>query len=159
MAKQYLVTVLAAYNQEEVLTITRPLSPRDAVKKALVLAEEVAMIGRTQRFLEPQELRRLRRTIAQLEGVGNEPSQKLSDILSMEYAAMQEVAKAHPLSTMFWDATRHVPPPATVTVVSSWNHDMEALSVMEERLRQAGYDVVHALAGTQARLLSHRALA
>ena len=157
MAKQYLVTVLAAYNQQEVLTITRPLSPRDVVKKALGLAEEVATIEHTQRFLAPQELRKLRRTIAQLEKVGNEPSQRLSNILSMEYAAMQETAKAHPLSTMFWDTTRHVPPPAAVTVVSSWNHDIEALSVMEERLRLAGYDVVHALAGPQARPLSHRA--
>jgi hypothetical protein len=147
MARRSLITVVAAYNHEAVLSVTPPLNPRDTVGTVLELAERMVMIGPSQRYLDPQDFRRLRRTIGQLERVGNAPSQKLSELLSLEYAAMQEAAGTHPLSALFSDATRRIPPPATVTVVSLWNHDLEALSVTEEKLKQAGYRVVHALPG------------
>ena len=142
MARESMMAVIAAYNHESVLEVSRPLGPRDTVKRALDLAEQIVLLPPTQRFLQPQEVVRLRRTISQLERVGTDSSQKLSDILSVEYKAMHETTRDHPLSALFIDAQRHISPPATVTVVSTWNHDFEALSVTADRLRQAGYNVV-----------------
>ena len=142
MAEEDIPMALAVYDQEKVLAVTKLLSPREAVKRTLMLAGEITLINPSERFLDPQEVKRLRRTIALLDTVDTEPARRLSDILKMEYTAMDLAAKEHPLSTILTETMRHVPPPATMTVVSPWNHDIDALSVMLEKVQRKGYSVV-----------------
>ncbi len=142
LARDAIPAALAAYDQEKVLASTRILNPRETVKKALELAENMVLVEAVERFLQPPEVKRLRRAMGQLEDAHTNPSRRLYEILRMEYITLENAAKVHPLARALMGTIEHVPPPATITLVSPLNHDIDALSMTIERLAERGYNVI-----------------
>lgn len=139
LAQEGVPTALAAYNHEDVL-LTAPLSnPRETLKRALKLAQNIIMVPAEERFLQPPDIRGLKRAISQLRGVETEPGRRLADILSVEHEALQEAARSHAATKALRKATEHTPPPAMITVISHLNHDVEALAVILDKLEGRGY--------------------
>jgi len=142
LAREAIPTALAVYDHKEVVAVTAAENPRQALVRTLKLAQGITLHQPGERFLGPPDLRRLRRTITQLEGAEAEPAQKLITILRTEYEALQQVARYHPATRALIEATDRTPPPALVVVISLSTDDIEALAVTLERLKKRGYDTV-----------------
>lgn len=142
MARNALPAAVVAYDGENVLSATKLLTPREIVKKALALTEKMALVEPIERFLHPQEIGSLNSTITQLNNVDTQPAQRLCNMLRMEYTAMERTALEHPLSVALSQTISHVRPPATITLVSLLNHDMDATSVLVEKLMHSGYRIL-----------------
>jgi len=142
LARESIPTGLAAYSQKEVLVTTSPTNPRDTLKKALSLTQNILVIKPLEKTLQPPEILRLNRSIGQLERVKTESAQKLAEILQLEHKAILEAAKDHPASQALKKTVELTPPPAIITVVSLMSHDADALAITLEKMREKGYKSV-----------------
>jgi uncharacterized protein (DUF58 family) len=142
LAKEAVPTALAVYNHKEVIASTHPINPREALKRAMKLTRNIKVMEYSEKFLQPPDMRRLRRTISQLKQAKIEQAQKLVEILKLEYAAIQKTAGDHPASLALTKTAENAQSPAFISVVSPWNHDAEALTVTLERLESKGYNTI-----------------
>jgi uncharacterized protein (DUF58 family) len=142
VAREGAPIALTAYNHEEVVTATPMLNSREALKRALKLVRNITEVELPQRFLDPPDLRGIRRALNQLQQIESEPGQRLKELLSWEYQVIYQTAETHPAVKGLAETLEHVPPPATIMVLSAWSHDVEALLVTLERLERKGYKVL-----------------
>ena len=133
---------LAAYNQREVVEATPLIAPNAMMRKVLQLIEEAVCLEPVVRFLQPPDMRRLRRTQKGLEDVGSEPAQRLAAILGMEREAVQRATAQHPAALALRQTTSFVAPPAVIIAISCYNHDAEALTTTLSGLEDRGYRVL-----------------
>jgi len=131
-------TAVAAYDEVQVRAATAPLAPRELVQKALQLGQEVVLVMPLERYIQPPDIRQLRISLGQLKDTNLEAGRKLREILDFERKAIEEGAKEHPMREALNRVLAHTLPPVTVTVISSWDHDSEALSVVLEELARKG---------------------
>jgi len=142
LAKEAVPMALAIYDHNDVVVVTPAQNGRQALLRVLKLAQDISLYQPGERFLGPPDLRRLRRTIAQLEGAKAEPAQKLMNILRTEYEALQQAARHHPATRALSKAAESTPPPALIVVISLSPDDIEALEVALGRLKKRGYEAV-----------------
>jgi len=142
LATEAIPTALAAYDQKNVIETTNAMNPRETLKKALKLTQNITIAEPLQRTLDPQNVKRLRRSINQLEQATTKPAQKLAEILKLEYQILQETAKEHPAGRALTKAAEATLAPAVITVVSPLSHDADALTVTLEKLERKGYSTV-----------------
>jgi len=142
LARESIPSTLAAYSHEEVLATIPLLNPREMLKKTLKLSRSISLFESAERFLQPLDIQRLRRTITQLEQAKIEPAQKLKQLLQIEYEAIQEGVEDHPATRALTQMVKKVPPPAVIAMVSLWNHDAQALLVTLDKLKRRGYRVI-----------------
>ncbi len=140
LAGAIIPAAIAAYDHKQVLAVTPPLDSRDLVKEALQLGQEVVFITPLNRYIQPPDIRQLNISLRQLQGTSLETARKLREILQIERKAIEEGVKEHPAKEALNRVTAHALPPATITVISSWNHDNEALSLTLEELKGRGYN-------------------
>ncbi len=142
-AQEGIPLALATYDDADVILATGLVESREMLKSALRLSGEIRQSKTGEHLLAAPNLPRLRRAVRglALNGTGDEPG-RLADLLEREIESLEDLAQAHPLTIALRRALRAVPPPATVTVVSAWNHDMEALAVTVPRLERRGYRVL-----------------
>jgi hypothetical protein len=146
-AREGVATALAAYDQQEMALATASLHPRESLKRALKLSERVTILARHDRLLALPNLPRLRRRVRILGGDGIDGGGAgFGKMVQLELEALEQLARDHPLTVALPRVWRGSPPPATVTVISQWNHDAEALAVVLPRLRGQGYAVLDLLA-------------
>jgi uncharacterized protein (DUF58 family) len=142
LATEALPAALAVYNQKEVLAVTPQRSPRETLKKALELTEKITIVEPKEKVLQPLEMRRLKRSISQLEQAKTETAQKLKEVLELESEAYQQAAKQHPASQALMKAVQLTKVPAVITVASPMGYDSDALLLILEQLREKGYSIV-----------------
>jgi hypothetical protein len=142
LARAIIPTSIAAYNHECVLAATPYLEPRNLVRKALELGQQVVLVTPVKRYLHPTDIRQLRTSIKQLEGKTMEAVKKLRNILEIEMKAIEEIARVHPLREALDRVTGHNPTPATITVVSTRSQDNEALYFVLEQIERKGYGAI-----------------
>ena len=132
--------VIAAYTLEGVHVATRGLPPRESVRVALRLSDEVVTLTPQRRLLEPPNLLRLRRIARNLAAAyRGQTAPGIHRMIELETETLEEIAAAHPA----WAAARHImqvaAPPATASLITHWNHDADALAVVVARLTSSGY--------------------
>jgi len=142
LAQESIPTALAVYNHQKVVLTTTVIEPRETLKQSLSLVKDITSVEFAPRFLQPPDIGKLRRNITQLKQVTSEPAQRLLNMLSFEYQAMEEAAKNHPATLALSLAMRHTPPPAIIVLVSQLNHDAEALLVTTEKLSRRGFATI-----------------
>ena len=134
---------LAAYNEHEPVLVTGLSHPRETLKNALRVSKEISLTSGQTRLLAPPDMLHLRRTAQNLGGIGTDgPQAALGQLLVQEIESLEDLAQGHPLSLALPGGLRGNPPPATLILVSRWNHDAEALAVVLPRLKQQGYRVL-----------------
>jgi uncharacterized protein (DUF58 family) len=139
-AREGMPSALAAYNHQETVLVTGPLPPRETLKHALRVSGEIALVRPEERVLAPPNLLHLRRSVRNLGGNGSgKAGSALGEILQREMETLEDLAHAHPLTSALRRGLKGTPPPATITVISRWNHDAEALAVTLPRLQGQGY--------------------
>jgi uncharacterized protein (DUF58 family) len=141
-AMESMPTALAVYNQAEVFAAIAPMNPREALKKTLQLTEKIRIVEPSEKVLQSEKMRGLRRSIGQLEGVKSDSTQKLIDVLKLEYDANQEAAINHPAGIALSKIIEGTPPPAILTVISSLSINDDALSITLDRLKEKGYSIL-----------------
>ncbi len=141
-AMESMPTALAVYNQGEVFAAIAPMNPREALKKTLELTEKIRIVEPSEKVLQSVKMRRLKRSIGQLEGVKSDSTQKLIDVLRLEYEANREAAINHPAGRALAKIIEGTPPPAILTVISSLSVDDDALSITLDSLKEKGYSVL-----------------
>jgi uncharacterized protein (DUF58 family) len=142
-ARQGMPIKILAYNQREPMLATGPMSGRQGVKRALQLSTRVAHAPGLERVLAPPDASRLRKSIRQLEVADeNGDAAPLRRLLSLELTALEDLASRHPLTYLVRTLLERGPHDATVTLVSHWTHDADALAIALPLLRSRGYRVI-----------------
>ncbi len=142
LARENIPTALAAYNHQNVVLSTAIIEPLEMLRQALSLLREIIVVKFADRYLEPTDIAKIRRNIRQLQQTDSEPAQRLLDILNFEHRSIEEVARSHPATLALASATRQVPPPAMILLVSQLNHDAEAILVTAEKLAKRRFTTI-----------------
>jgi hypothetical protein len=104
------------------------------LRNTLSIVREIKVVDLYGRYLEPTSIGRIRRTVKQLKEADSEPARRLMDILNFEHHFLEETAKNHPATLALSTATKQVPAPAMILLVSQLNHDAQAILVTAEKL-------------------------
>ncbi|MFC1916266.1 DUF58 domain-containing protein [Chloroflexota bacterium] len=142
LAQETIPTALAVYNHQRVVLTTPVTDPREILRWTLALVKDITSTNFAHRFLQLSDLRRLRRDIAELKQSTSEPAQRLLDMLNFEYQAIEKAARNHPATLALLLATEQAPPPATIVLISQFNHDAEALMVTTEKLSRRKFTTI-----------------
>ncbi len=142
LAREDVPMVFAAYTDEDIVSVTPVLSPRQAVLHALHLVGTMREVARPTRVLQAAQLARLRRRVERLLASNAGPAARLARVLEFEYRAHVTRAKQHPGLQAVLKAADQLLSPAALLVTSSGPDDPEAIELALERLRIRG---VHAL--------------
>jgi uncharacterized protein (DUF58 family) len=142
LAKESLPAALAVYNNHEVIAATRPISPRETLKKTLEITEKITIDEPKEKVLQPFEISRLKRSISQLETTKTDSAQKLKEILLFESEANQQAAKQHPAMLALMKTALLAGTPTVITVASPISYDSDALLLGLEQLRKKGFRIV-----------------
>jgi uncharacterized protein (DUF58 family) len=134
LAKENIPTSLAAYNHETVILCMDITDPLEMLRNTLSIVREIKVVDLNGRYLEPTSIARIRRTVKQLKEADSEPARRLMDILNFEHHFLEETAKNHPATLALSTATKQVPAPAMILLVSQLNHDAQAILVTAEKL-------------------------
>ena len=139
LARQAIPTALAAYNHERVILTTAVTEPKEILRQALLLVNNINLVESTHRYLQPAAMGRLRRNITLLKRATSEPAQRLLGMLDFEYRAIERAARNHTATTALSQVVRRISPPAIIVLVSQMGHDAEALLVTTDKLTRRGF--------------------
>jgi len=142
LAREDISSALAAYNHRGAILNTAVTDPLEILRQALSLMREIKLVKFADRHLEPTDIAKIRRNIIQLKKADSEPAQRLLGMLNFEYRAIEEAAKTHPSTIALSDATKQVPAPALILLVSQLNHDAEAILVTAEKLSRRKFTTI-----------------
>jgi hypothetical protein len=142
LAQNTIPTALAVYDQKKVILTSFIIDPREVLRRTLTLVKHIKTVRIINQFLQLPDVGMLRRDIGQLKQATSKPSQQLYDLLEFEYQALNRAAKDHPATQALTLATKYVPAPATIIIVSQLNHDAEALLVNTDKLSRREYEVI-----------------
>lgn len=143
LAGESIPAALAVYNRQEVVLTTPVMDPREILKHLLGLVKDLTPAEFARRSLQPPDIGRLRRNVRLLEQAESQPARRLLNMLSFEYRAVEEAARAHPAMLALLRVSEQVTPPAVVVLVSPLNHDAEALLVAGEKLSNRGFTTLN----------------
>lgn len=142
LARENIPTALAAYNHREVVLCTNITEPDEVLKQALSLLREITPVKTADRYLEIAGITDIKRNISLLKKAKSAPAQRLLGILDFKYRSIEESAKNHPANIALSMATKQVPPPATILLISQLNHDAEVISVISDKLSKRRFTMV-----------------
>ena len=115
------------------------------VRDALRLARQIIIEPSTRRLLSAADTVALARDARRAQSSQRSSEQGrdgLGELASLELGELAAAAALHPLSSLMRATLRKVLPPATITIVSRWNHDIDALAIAIPAARAGGYRVL-----------------
>ncbi len=143
LAQESIPSALAAYNHQQVILTTPVMAPREVLQQALSLVKNITSVEFAHRYLQPLDISKLRRNIAQLRQVLSPPAQRLLAVLDFEYRAICEEARNHPATLALTAVARQTQLPAMIALVSELNHDAEAVAITAGKLTARGITTIH----------------
>jgi len=140
LAKEGSPIALAIYNREDIIQVTQPLNPEEALKNLLKLTGSVKISEGVRRVLKPVKIEWLSRLLKVLRSSGL--AEGLLRLLEFEYMTLVRIGKNHPASKALKKSSSKTPPPAMLMLVSNWSHDAEALMVTLRELKKRGFEII-----------------
>ncbi len=140
LAREGVPMVLAGYTQDKITAVTPLLASRDAVRRALNLADQIVRIAAVRRTLDAPKIGALRRMHRLLNGAS--AAGRLQEFIALEILALGEETKTHPAARALRQAAAQVRPPAAVLLLSVPSEPPGALDATMEQLRNRGYHAV-----------------
>jgi hypothetical protein len=104
--------------------------------------KDIRIIGKSTRYLSPPDVSLLRANIRRLQSVESDPAKVLAQLLQVEYQSLKEIAVHHPVAKALEMAFEKNSDRANVVVVSSFNHDAEAVMFSAITYRNKGNAVL-----------------
>lgn len=142
LAKEQIPSVIAAYDENDTVMITRMLPPQSLVSHCLELSRKIAPIGKKLKFLESTDISKLRADIRRLESIGSESADKLAELLEVEYQNLKQIAAKHPAGRTIVTAMKNAGHQSSLVIISDHNHDSEALTFHTQMYRKKGNAVI-----------------
>ncbi len=142
LAKEQIPAALALYDEKDVQLVTASLPPQVLVSRCLGITKDVRIIGKSTRYLSPPDVAILRANIRRLQSVESNPAKALAQLLQVEYQSLKETAVHHPVVRALEMAFEKTSDRANVVVVSSLNHDAEAVMFSAITYRNRGNAVL-----------------
>lgn len=87
-------------------------------------------------------MRKIRRSIILLEQSKMNSSQRLAEVLNLEYESNRKTALNDPVGKTLIRIVESIMPPSTITVVSSSSCNENILNVILEKLEDKGYKII-----------------
>ena len=131
LARENILTALAAYNTERVELTTAALEPRRLVFQSLLLAREMVTIVNPVKYLSPPDVMRLKSDINRLRHLESGPSKALLNLLEIEYGSLYDNAKHSPATRALSEVFARIDKQSNIIVISCRNGDTEALAFNE----------------------------
>lgn len=153
LAQVRLPAAMAAYDQGGIVATLPPADPRAMVEWSLLLLPRIATSPHKARLLGTPNVSWLRRAAL---GGGNgtsptEPAVGGRHLLQLELKLLEEMALDHPATQALMKATRPIPPPASVLVLSHSQKDVNPLAVSLEKLTRKGYRILMGVEASRER--------
>jgi len=142
LAREGIPAALAVYDNENVKLTTATLAPRSLLFRGLQISREMITTVNPQRYLNPPDVVRLRADIGRVTSVGGKTSEKLLQLLQLEYRNLDADAKLNPATRALTSAFARVSKEATVVLISHRNHDAGALAFLTSNLTRSGMAVI-----------------
>ncbi|MBT9145310.1 MAG: hypothetical protein DDT42_01180 [candidate division WS2 bacterium] len=133
---------LIAYDQQKVICFSNLNDSKETLLTSLSLIKNIETIAPLKRFLDKADPMKIKRNLYLLKQVDSEPARKMLDLLKFQYQALEKGVKDHPASKALNDVLKSVLPPAVIFIISSLNHDLEAIQVVAYKLEELKYQVV-----------------
>lgn len=138
LARENIPAALAAYNEERVELTTATLEPRQLLLQSLLLARQITTIVSPVKYLNPPDVARLRADINRLKLTDSDASRALMRLLDIEYKSLNESAAQSHATKALAEVFAKVNKQSTVVIISSHNHDAEALAFTAFNLTRKG---------------------
>lgn len=132
-------SALAAWNEKGVVKTTRLLNPRQALVEALSLIDKVSVSPSPFRYLAAPDIGRLRANLYGLRQSGYGPAQKLAGLLELEYNALEETARRHPVSRALSTVIAGMQGKANILLISANDGDAAVAAFNRDTLERRGY--------------------
>lgn len=143
LAQDSIPAALAAYDHRSVKLTTGLLSGQQLVPQSIQLAREIVTTIDPKRYLNPPDILRLRANISRLQsGVSQSKLAGLAELLRLEYETISANARLNPATKALAEAMAKGDKQANVVIISSRNHDAEALAFNAFELGRTGNAVI-----------------
>jgi hypothetical protein len=142
LAREWIPTVIAAYDQNGIKLVTSTLQPQQMVIQSLEITKEIKMFDGPTRYLYALDIQRLRSNISRLESVTGNASKTLSQLMSIEYGNLMNSVMIHPATQAMYKALDKGSIQSTIVVVSKLNHDANAIAINSFIMAKRGYAIV-----------------
>ncbi len=129
---------IAIYDETSVRLVASRLDTRQIVARSLEAAKDVVVRPGPSRYLRPRDPGSLRSDIARLKNADEPSLAGLVEFLDLELKAMAETAASNPCTAALGNALGMASSAPTVLFLSARNHDVEAISVAQQRMKTTG---------------------
>jgi len=141
LARENIPAALAAYDQEKVVLMTSLLIPQQLVMRSMQLMKRITLLSAPRRYLNPPDILRLRANTRRLSQSASPAAGMLAELLRLEYENLSRNVRENPCTHALSEANTRISGPVNVLVISSRNHDAEALAYNLFALTRKDYTV------------------
>jgi hypothetical protein len=142
LAQDSIPTAIAAYDDEEVVLSTRSLAARELMVRALEVVKEIVQRENTAKSLSPPDVGRLRANLRRLGQAESHSAAVLRELLQIELKSLNLNAQSSPSTAALREAMMKTDRQSTLVVISSQNHDADALAFNLQDMTMKGNTVI-----------------
>jgi len=142
LAQDGIPAALAAYNENDIVETTQSLSAQNLVVSALRTVKDIVIRPDSARYLAPPDIDRLRANINRLNRADSKPAAALLGLLQFEYKSLGLNSRSNPSTRTINEVLAKTNRLSTLIVISSRNHDAEALAFNLHSLSNKGNAVI-----------------
>jgi hypothetical protein len=142
LAQDGIPTALAAYDDQDVILSTPSLAAQELTIRTLEIVKEIVTRDNTAKSLNPPDVARLRANIRRLSQAESTPAGVLRELLQIELKNLSHNARSSPCTAALNEVMNKANQQSTVIVISTQNHDAEALAFNLQGLAMRGNAVI-----------------
>ena len=143
LARENVPTAISAYDHEGVKMATASLHPQQLLLTAMAVAGQLVMYNRPLRYLDSVDVDRLKANISRLRYSENTASKVISGLLQLEYRSLHLGSRLNPATRALSDVSGRIDRQSNIVIISSRNHDGEALAFNTYMLSRKGNSVIN----------------
>jgi uncharacterized protein (DUF58 family) len=143
LARENVPTAISAYDHEGVKMATASLHPQQLLLNAMAVARQLVRYDTPLRYLDSADVDRLKANISRLRFSENTASKVISGLLQLEYRSLNLGSKLNPATRALSDVLGRIDRQSNIVIISSRNHDGEALAFNTHMLSRKGNAVIN----------------
>ena len=143
LARENVPTAISAYDHEGVKMATASMHSQQLLLNALAVARQLVWYDTPLRYLGSADVDRLKANISRLRFSENTASKVISGLLQFEYRSLNLGSKLNPATRALSDVLGRIDRQSNIVIISSRNHDGEALAFNTHMLSRKGNSVIN----------------
>jgi hypothetical protein len=143
LGQENIPAAIAAYDREKVILTTPELPSVQLILRSLQVVKEMSTRLNPVKYLNPPDIMKLRANINRLNQSGSQPARTLAGLLQLEYKSLSTHVKQNPCTQALSDVMSKLSGSSSILILSSRNHDAEALAFNSFIQSQKGNAVIN----------------